>query len=230
MSYGYIRPSIKDIENPDSKLMDKVIDIIGDCFDYNDDAVQLQVLKAFLTAVSSVHCDVHDRALVNAIRACFNIFLVNRNRTTQTTAKGTLTQMLGIIFKRFEQASTYAIEEKARASREGYEMTVELSIEEESDGTTITNEKNEEIESSDDSGENSILSSEEVARSIVIDIVNNSIPNDKKDEKIEESEESKQGKSVHVATGQAAVQIAYNDCSGIFKALCKLSSKELPAS
>eukprot|EP00324_Dicrateria_rotunda_P004489 CAMPEP_0206157442 /NCGR_PEP_ID=MMETSP1474-20131121/3916_1 /ASSEMBLY_ACC=CAM_ASM_001110 /TAXON_ID=97495 /ORGANISM="Imantonia sp., Strain RCC918" /LENGTH=74 /DNA_ID=CAMNT_0053557015 /DNA_START=181 /DNA_END=402 /DNA_ORIENTATION=+ len=74
--------------------------------------------------------------------------------------------MLGIIFKRFEQASTYAIEEKARASREGYEMTVELSIEEESDGTTITNEKNEEIESSDDSGENSILSSEEVARSI----------------------------------------------------------------
>ena len=204
--------------------MDKVIEIIGECFDFNDDAVQLQILKAFLTAVSSVHCDVHDRALVNAIRACFNIYLVNRNRTTQTTAKGTLTQMLGIIFKRFEQVSAFALEEKARASQEGYEMTVELPIESESDGV-ITETK---------SGSSDTETPEQVALSVVMDIIDKSISNenDDDDDKLEVPEVSVEetGKSVHVATGQAAVHIAYNDCSGIFKALCKLSSKELPAS
>lgn len=102
MAYGYIRPSIKDMESAERKLMDKVIEIIGDCFDFPDDNVQLQILKAFLTAVSNVNCDIHEQALMNAVRACFNIYLVSRSRVNQTTAKATLNQMLQIIYQRFE--------------------------------------------------------------------------------------------------------------------------------
>ena len=257
MAYGYIRPSIRDIENPDAKLMDKVIVIIGECFDFNDDDVQLQILKAFLTAVSSVHCDVHDRALVNAIRACFNIYLVSRNRANQTMAKGTLTQMLGIIFQRFEQAVAFAQEEKARASQEGFE-TVEIAAESDESLENVP-EKMEEIFMEAMSGEKSeeealpddqevpeipVDSVEDSARSIVHSIIDNAVPgpldgndetSDSETEAVEQViqetlEMAPQGQSVHVATGQAAVNIAYNDCSGIFKALCKLSSKELPAS
>lgn len=206
MAYGYIRPSIRDIENPEAKLMDKVIEIIGDCFDFTDDNVQLQILKAFLTAVSSAHCDVHDRALVNAIRACFNIYLVSRNRENQTMAKGTLTQMLGIIFQRFEQAVAFAQEEKARASQEGFE-TVEIALEtDDQEIEDIATEKKEEPK--EPSGEDQ----EEIEEFSI------------------EMPPTIPGQSVHVATDQVALNVAYNDCSGIFKALCKLSSKELPAS
>lgn len=257
MAYGYIRPSIRDIENPDSKLMDKVIEIIGECFDFNEDNVQLQILKAFLTAVSSVHCDVHDQALVNAIRACFNIYLVSRNREIQTMANGTLTQMLGIIFQRFEQAVAYAQEEKARASQEGFE-TIEIAIEPETDNQSHNNEKSDQkreemeeifmeaIASGDDDDilPNVHETVEETMCSIVKEVIDSSLPFKAKEVGDESTENEKstsslpsealdmapQGQSVHVATGQAAVNIAYNDCSGIFKALCKLSSKELPAS
>jgi brefeldin A-inhibited guanine nucleotide-exchange protein len=109
MAYGYIRVTIKDIEDPQKRLMDKVIDIIGDCFDFTDDSVQLQIIKAFLTAVSSTHCEVHDQSLMNTVRACFNIYLISRNKVNQATAKATLQQMLDIIFQRFEVKYLFSI-------------------------------------------------------------------------------------------------------------------------
>lgn len=102
IAYGFIRPTIKDIEKPERRLIDKVMEIIGDCFDSPDDNVQLQIIKAFLSAVSSPACEIHDQALMIAIRACFNIYLVSRNKVNQATAKATLTQILSIIFQRFE--------------------------------------------------------------------------------------------------------------------------------
>ena len=72
IAYGFIRPTIKDIEKPERRLIDKVMEIIGDCFDSPDDNVQLQIIKAFLSAVSSPACEIHDQALMIAIRACFN--------------------------------------------------------------------------------------------------------------------------------------------------------------
>lgn len=58
--------------------------------------------KAFLSAVASPTCAIHETNLLNAIRTCYNIFLVSRNQVNQGTAKGTLTQMLHIIFGRME--------------------------------------------------------------------------------------------------------------------------------
>jgi hypothetical protein len=239
MAHGFIRPSIRDTENPKVRLTDKIIEVIGDCFETTDDEVQLQIMKAFLTGVSSTQCDVHGHSLVNAIRGCFNIYLVSRSRDNQATAKATLTQMLGIIFQRFELAAAFAQEERDRASEQGYSMTVEVATVE---PKPIVNEETE--------GQDPEME----------DIFLEAIASDEKDEMVEAelvppaplaeeaaegiSEEStgsqepgeaprslpNEGQRVHVATGQAAVNIAYTDCSVIFKALCKLSSKELPAS
>eukprot|EP01119_Soliformovum_irregulare_P013394 TRINITY_DN3553_c0_g1_i7.p1 TRINITY_DN3553_c0_g1~~TRINITY_DN3553_c0_g1_i7.p1 ORF type:complete len:1701 (-),score=587.09 TRINITY_DN3553_c0_g1_i7:49-5151(-) len=102
IDYGFLRGAASDEEAPEKKLMAKVIGIISGCFDFPDDAVQLQIIKALLSAVVSPTCDVHETSLLNAIRTCYNIFLVSRNTVNQNTAKGTLTQMLHTIYQRME--------------------------------------------------------------------------------------------------------------------------------
>ena len=42
---------------------------------------------------------------VQAIRTCYNIFLMSRNEVNQMTAKASLTQMLNVTFQRMEAGS-----------------------------------------------------------------------------------------------------------------------------
>lgn len=78
MDYGYLRGAAVD-EEDGKKLMPKVINMISQCFDQSDDNVQIQIIKAFHTAVASPICDVHEASLLTAIRTCYNIFLVSRS-------------------------------------------------------------------------------------------------------------------------------------------------------
>lgn len=82
--------------------MNKVIVTVSNCFDFPDDNIQLKIIKTFLSAVASPVCDIHETLLLNAIRTCYNIYLLSRSTLNQNTAKGTLTQMLNIIFQRME--------------------------------------------------------------------------------------------------------------------------------
>jgi brefeldin A-inhibited guanine nucleotide-exchange protein len=79
-----------------------VIETICACRDDPGESVQLQVIKALLTAVSSNTCEVHGESLLLSVRACYHIYLVSRNQVNRTTAKATLTQMLNIVFQRME--------------------------------------------------------------------------------------------------------------------------------
>ena len=56
MAYGYVRGTMVDQNKPEKKLMETIIETVANCFDDSrkDDAVQLQILKAFLTAVRYV--------------------------------------------------------------------------------------------------------------------------------------------------------------------------------
>lgn len=42
------------------------------------------------------------QALLLAVRTCYNIYLMSRSETNQTTAKASLTQMLNVVFQRME--------------------------------------------------------------------------------------------------------------------------------
>jgi hypothetical protein len=96
------------------RLINLIVDIICRCFqgESTDKKVQLQVIKALLTAVTSSRCGVHEGTLMKAVRTCYNIYLVNHKSTdydqlvNQTTAKATLTQMLALIFSRLETTKT----------------------------------------------------------------------------------------------------------------------------
>ena len=67
-----------------------------------DEGVQLQIIKALLTAVTSNKCEVHEGHLLKAVRIVYNIYLVSKTIVNQTTAKATLTQMLSLVFQRME--------------------------------------------------------------------------------------------------------------------------------
>ncbi|GMH32506.1 hypothetical protein BSKO_00340 [Bryopsis sp. KO-2023] len=80
----------------------RIIDMICRCDDIQDDGVELKVLKALLTAVTSTTFCVHGQGLLLSIRTCYNIYLMSRSQVNQTTAKASLTQMLNVVFQRME--------------------------------------------------------------------------------------------------------------------------------
>ncbi|MCR9067102.1 MAG: hypothetical protein NXI00_24265, partial [Cytophagales bacterium] len=218
MAYGYIRTETKDSANPDRKLLDKVIEIIGDCFDFNDDDVQIQIIKAFLTAVSSPICQIHERALLNAIRACFNIFLASRSSVIQMTAKATLSQMLSILFQRFEVILLFQlrialfliflIQHLSQKVKEGQQSTSE-------NGET----KNEAAESEDSPVPHAEASEPSTTEGI----------NEKKIENGKEKQAEYHFRGSDDVEPKLAEELsaAYVDCFLSFRALCKLSMKEL---
>jgi brefeldin A-inhibited guanine nucleotide-exchange protein len=127
MAYELLRGNMLDEEAPvpeggaPVKLIDSAISLVATCFEGGDDFAQLQIVKVvspapprgttnillqtFLTAVSSSVCQVHEQALMLAVRTCYNIFLVSKNQVNQATAKATLMQMLSISFDRLEEST-----------------------------------------------------------------------------------------------------------------------------
>ncbi len=83
-------------------LIDIIVETICSCRDDPGENVQLQVLKALLTVVSSNTCQTHGESLLLAVRACYHIYLVSKNPVNRSTAKASLTQILSIVFQRME--------------------------------------------------------------------------------------------------------------------------------
>ncbi|XP_067107954.1 brefeldin A-inhibited guanine nucleotide-exchange protein 1 isoform X2 [Osmerus mordax] len=104
IAYGHLTGSAPDSTAPGKKLIDRIIETICGCFQgpQTDEGVQLQIIKALLTAVTSQHIEIHEGTVLQAVRTCYNIYLASRNLINQTTAKATLTQMLNVIFARME--------------------------------------------------------------------------------------------------------------------------------
>lgn len=105
VAYGYLRGTRLDPdEHTKGLLIDTIVESVCNCFHgpATDDGVQLQIIKALLTLVTSPSCQVHESSLLLAIQACFDIYLSSRNATNQNTAKATLTQMFNNSFQKME--------------------------------------------------------------------------------------------------------------------------------
>ena len=85
------------------RLVDDVVEAVCECAAVSEDGVQLQVLKALLTLVTSNVCLVREASLLAAIRACYHVYLVNAGQKhIRTTAKAGLMQIVGMVFQRME--------------------------------------------------------------------------------------------------------------------------------
>uniref|UniRef100_A0AAZ3QAX4 SEC7 domain-containing protein n=1 Tax=Oncorhynchus tshawytscha TaxID=74940 RepID=A0AAZ3QAX4_ONCTS len=130
IAYGHLTGSGPDSAAPGKKLIDRIIETICGCFQgpQTDEGVQLQIIKALLTAVTSQHIEIHEGTVLQAVRTCYNIYLASKNLINQTTAKATLTQMLNVIFARMEnQAVSPALRRMLRSQsvEEGEEPNYE---------------------------------------------------------------------------------------------------------
>ena len=89
--------------NSDGRLLVNVIaDTLCECAAVRDSAVQLGVIKAILTGVSSVHAQLHDQALLVCVAALYTIYLQPADDTCKVTAKACLTQMHQLVCARME--------------------------------------------------------------------------------------------------------------------------------
>uniref|UniRef100_A0A8C3G459 ARF guanine nucleotide exchange factor 2 n=1 Tax=Cyclopterus lumpus TaxID=8103 RepID=A0A8C3G459_CYCLU len=104
IAYGHITGNAPDSRTPGKRLIDRLLETVCNCFQgpQTDEGVQLQIIKALLTAVTSPHIEIHEGTVLLTVRTCYNIYLASRNLINQTTAKATLTQMLNVIFTRME--------------------------------------------------------------------------------------------------------------------------------
>ncbi|XP_063814964.1 brefeldin A-inhibited guanine nucleotide-exchange protein 2 isoform X2 [Pseudophryne corroboree] len=110
IAYGHITGNAPDKGIAGKRLIDRIVDTICNCFQgpQTDEGVQLQIIKALLTVVTSPFVEIHEATVLQTVRTCYNIYLASKNLVNQTTAKATLTQMLNVIFIRME---TQAVQE-----------------------------------------------------------------------------------------------------------------------
>ncbi|XP_030624788.1 brefeldin A-inhibited guanine nucleotide-exchange protein 1 [Chanos chanos] len=129
IAYGHLTGSAPDSTAPGKKLIDRIIETICGCFQgpQTDEGVQLQIIKALLTAVTSQHIEIHEGTVLQAVRTCYNIYLASKNLINQTTAKATLTQMLNVIFARMENQ---ALQEAKQMERERHRQHSPVSQQE----------------------------------------------------------------------------------------------------
>uniref|UniRef100_A0A8C0J4B4 ARF guanine nucleotide exchange factor 2 n=1 Tax=Chelonoidis abingdonii TaxID=106734 RepID=A0A8C0J4B4_CHEAB len=116
IAYGHITGNAPDSGAPGKRLIDRIVETVCNCFQgpQTDEGVQLQIIKALLTAVTSPYIEIHEGTVLQTVRTCYNIYLASKNLINQTTAKATLTQMLNVIFTRMENQAVchYLAEEK----------------------------------------------------------------------------------------------------------------------
>lgn len=119
IAYGHLTGNVPDSTTPRKLLIDRIVETICGCFTgpQTDEGVQLQIIKALLTVITSQHVEVHEGTVLLAVRTCYNIYLASKNLINQTTARATLTQMLNVIFTKMEN-QTLEVESDSSHSNE----------------------------------------------------------------------------------------------------------------
>lgn len=87
---------------PQIPMLDRAIKTVCDCFngEKTDPRVELQIIKALMSAVLNDEIVAHGATLLKAIRQVYTIFVVSSSTSNQTTTQATLTQMIDVVFER----------------------------------------------------------------------------------------------------------------------------------
>ncbi|RKO99878.1 hypothetical protein CXG81DRAFT_5799, partial [Caulochytrium protostelioides] len=90
---------------PPLSILALVINTVSECFstgENTEERLQLQIIKALLTAVTQVdpYASIHGDVLLQAVRCTYNIFLISRSANTQLVAQATIQQMVQAVFSR----------------------------------------------------------------------------------------------------------------------------------
>lgn len=92
------------------RLIDGVVEGVCGCVHDKEDGIHLEVVKTLLVLVTGP-CQVHDRHLLEAFRACYHIYITSKSLLNQTMSKAALRQMLHTVFHRMETVTPEDSEE-----------------------------------------------------------------------------------------------------------------------
>lgn len=157
IAYGHLTGNTADANNPSRRLIDHIVETICNCFNgpSTDKDVEIQIIKALLTVITSQYVSVHEGTVLLAVRTCYNIFLASRDMNNQVTAKAALTQMINIIFTRMEN---HTLEDGGE--REHSNSTASSSSTTTTSTTTTNNNINNATSSSNNSSSNQLVPQE----------------------------------------------------------------------
>ncbi|XP_011503238.1 PREDICTED: brefeldin A-inhibited guanine nucleotide-exchange protein 1 [Ceratosolen solmsi marchali] len=193
IAYGHLTGSIPDSTDPNKLLIVRIVETICSCFmgPQTDEGVQLQIIKALLTVMTSQHVEVHEGTVLLTIRTVYNVYLASKNLVNQTTARATLTQMINVIFARMEtqaeeenlkhghieaqNISTISIPE---AENESLNNTINSIVEIIQTDSSIEAVTTEEPAEATDTYNEALL----IVRSVLDDVINTVVP----DEEVQE--------------------------------------------
>ncbi|CAI5460230.1 unnamed protein product [Closterium sp. Yama58-4] len=116
ISYGHLEGDCGLEGGKNNKVHTEIFQLVCSCADNTAlDSVVLQVIKVILTAIASSTFQVHGDCLILALRTCYNIVLTSKSQVNLSTARGTLTQMLNIVFKRMEASELASAPQRPHA-------------------------------------------------------------------------------------------------------------------
>uniref|UniRef100_A0A8C5SF51 SEC7 domain-containing protein n=1 Tax=Laticauda laticaudata TaxID=8630 RepID=A0A8C5SF51_LATLA len=240
IAYGHLTGNAPDSTAPGKKLIDRIIETICGCFQgpQTDEGVQLQIIKALLTAVTSQHIEIHEGTVLQAVRTCYNIYLASKNLINQTTAKATLTQMLNVIFARMEnQALQEAKQMEKERHRQQYHLQQSPLSHHESESPQLRHLSEETVDQlSQDHERDSEHHRNDMDKSLQEDTEgeNGSDISSAENEQTEanqatvaERQLTESGNSSGPTPGAKFSHILQKDAFLVFRSLCKLSMKPL---
>ncbi|KAJ3414515.1 guanine nucleotide exchange protein for ADP-robosylation factor [Chytridiales sp. JEL 0842] len=239
-------------------LIKQVIDTICDTFsggENTDEKLQLQIVKALLAAVSSVDpvsC-IHGSVLLRAIRTTYNIFLLSRSTNTQIVSQATLTQMVQAVFGRVPRNLQVKKAGEGGSNESSREVSPAVGSPAHVEIAAVTVESPGGESASPASGSEQSLPTSTGSDTLYVSAPNISVPNDKHPNTISNvrraapaSVEDKtdvigsafNSKANSPSTPEdhakklkedAELDQAFKDAYLVFRALCKLSMKTIPA-
>jgi brefeldin A-inhibited guanine nucleotide-exchange protein len=83
-------------------LMQQLMEAIAKCSESNAETVEIKVVQAMKSIMTSPRCGIHEASMLLAVRSTFHIYLVTKSHACQPAAKTTLLDMLHSIFARME--------------------------------------------------------------------------------------------------------------------------------
>lgn len=221
IAYGHLTGNVPDSTEPSKLLIVRIVETICGCFTgpQTDEGVQLQIIKALLTVMTSPHVEVHEGTVLLTIRTVYNVYLASRNLVNQTTARATLTQMINVIFSRME---SQAKEESVKIDGEPQQ---------EAGGSTVVANGETETESSTENASNGDAADPQtIVRGILDDVVNSVVPLEEEvslENGPEDNGDEAAAENDHMVTAKFT-HVLQKDAFLVFRALCKLSMKPLP--
>jgi len=105
---GYLTGNmmVGDPQNP-LLLIDVIVHTVCRAAEFNNEDIQLEVIRTLLAMGTRETCEIHQRSLMRMLEACYSIYLNSKNRDIKTSAVATLTQTISILFDRMEKTAAH---------------------------------------------------------------------------------------------------------------------------